>query len=121
MLTPVNGKITSRFGDARSTAPHNGLDIAAPLGTPIIAPLKGIVTANYNNSKGGNQLLILHTNGITTGYAHLQTSLVKVGETVKRGQTIAKVGNTGQSTGPHLHFTVTKLGVKQNPENYIKT
>lgn len=122
MLNPLpSGRKTSKFGDDRGTYKHNGLDLAAPTGTPIIAPLDGIVSAIYTNSAGGNQLLILHTNGITTGYAHLSKTLVKMGDYVKQGQPIAQVGNTGKSTGPHLHFTVTILGVKQDPEKFITT
>ena len=122
MLNPLpSGKITSKFGANRGTYKHNGLDLAAPIGTLILAPLDGIVSAIYNNSSGGNQLLILHTNGITTGYAHLSKTLVKIGDFVKRGQGIAQVGNTGKSTGPHLHFTITIMGVKQDPEKFITT
>lgn len=121
MLTPVKGKVTSRFGEKRTTGTHNGIDIAAPTGTPIISPLSGVVSAIYSNERGGNQLIILHKNGITTGYAHLHKTFVQIGERVKRGQLIAQVGNTGTSTGSHLHFTVTKFGIKQNPEDYIKT
>lgn len=124
-IKPVSGKITSRFGTrtaptAGASSNHNGIDIAAPLGTPIVAPLDGEVTNINTHATGGKQLIIKHNNGYKTGYAHLSAYAVVQGQSVTQGQTIAYVGNTGASTGPHLHFTVTNpLGVKVNPEDYI--
>jgi len=89
---------------------HNGVDMAVPSNTPIYAPANGQVLNAYSNSAGGNQLVIKHpSEGIRTGYAHLNKSLVKEGQTVRKGQKIALTGNTGRSTGPHLHFTVKDL------------
>ena len=123
---PLKGRVTSPFGlrtapIAGASTNHNGVDIAAPAGTAIVAPLDGVVESVFYNDSGGNQLVIKHTNGYKTGYAHLQKSTVVKGDKVKQGQVIAYVGNTGKSTGAHLHFTVTNpLGVKVNPEDYFK-
>lgn len=112
-LWPVPGyhQVTSKFGPrtaptAGASSIHNGIDIAAPIGTPVVAPWDGIVAKVYSNAAGGNQLIIDHDNGYRTGYAHLSRALVQVGDRVTRGQQVAEVGNTGHSTGPHLHFTV---------------
>lgn len=111
-LNPITGPITSPFG--QRTAPttgastyHNGVDIAAPIGTTVHAPWDGTVANTYANSKGGNQLIIQHPNGYRTGYAHLTRALVSPGQTVAQGDPIALTGNTGITTGPHLHFTLT--------------
>ena len=123
MITPVKGKITSKFGNrinpiTKENQFHNGVDIAAPEGTAIIAPFDGKVEKSFYDDIGGYSLIIAHNNGYKTGYAHLkEKSTLNVGETVKQGQTIAKVGNTGRSTGAHLHFTLTdKTGQKIDPE-----
>lgn len=118
---PIEGqrRITSEFGEKRSTGTHSGLDIAAPTGTHILAPASGVVQSVFSNAVGGNQIVIEHTESLKTGYAHLSKFDVKKGDKVKRGQKIGEVGNTGRSTGPHLHFTVTFLGIKQNPRDYL--
>lgn len=108
MKYPVNGRITSKFGTRKHPISgaqkfHNGLDIAVPIGTDVISPLDGTVKSKYFNSVGGNQLVISHET-YQTGYAHLDSSLVNVGDKVKQGQIVAKSGNTGGSTGPHLHL-----------------
>lgn len=111
-----SGRLTSKFGEQRSGYIHNGIDLAAPVGTVIVAPASGIVTGKNTSKNGGNQLFILHPNGYRTGYAHLSAYLVNTGDRVKKGQAIARVGNTGRSSGPHLHFTVTNsIGVKIDP------
>lgn len=120
-----NAKLTSRFGTRIHPITgvekfHNGIDLAIAEGTPIKSPQKGKVINKYYNSTGGNQLIIQHDNGFTTGYAHLSDTLVNVGDTVKNGQVIAKVGNTGASTGPHLHFTLKKDGNYLDPEIHLK-
>ncbi len=98
---------------------HTGIDIAAPYGARIIAANSGKVIASYYNSSYGNMIIVDHGGGIATLYAHLSTRLVSVGATVSRGQTIGKVGSTGMSTGPHLHFEVRLNGVYQNPRSYL--
>jgi len=119
LVWPLIGRITSEFGERRTTGTHTGIDIAAKAGTPIQAPADGQVERVFYNSVGGNQLLIRHLGGLQTGYAHLSKTLVKAGQRVKQNQVIGTVGNTGRSTGPHLHFTVTHLGIKQNPRDYL--
>jgi murein DD-endopeptidase MepM/ murein hydrolase activator NlpD len=125
MIMPVNGPITSPFG-ARihpiSGEPdfHNGIDIKAATGDKIIAPANGVVKSQYFNDAGGNQMLIEHDNGYTTGYAHLSKYLVKQGDRVKKGQAVAEVGNTGNSTGSHLHLTLKdSSGTIINPINHF--
>lgn len=91
---------------------HNGVDLAAPTGTEIYAPKSGTISKMYRNSKGGIQLIVNHSGNLVTGYAHLSKYAdIKVGDKVKQGDVIAYVGNTGQSTGAHLHFT-TKINNK---------
>ena len=123
-IRPVKGWTSSRFGYRKSPFTglrefHKGLDIATQKGTPIIAPADGIVT--YVGRKGfmGNMIVIDHGHGMVTRYAHLEKALKKRGETVKRGDTIALVGNTGRSTGSHLHYEVRLNGIPVNPERYI--
>lgn len=98
---------------------HTGIDIAAPYGATVIASNSGKVIASYYNSSYGNMIIVDHGGGIATLYAHLSSRLVNVGASVRRGQTIAKVGSTGMSTGPHLHFEVRLNGVYQNPRSYL--
>lgn len=98
---------------------HTGIDIAAPYGVSVVAANSGKVIASYYNSSYGNMIIIDHGGGIATLYAHLSSRLVGAGATVNRGQTIAKVGSTGMSTGAHLHFEVRLNGVYQNPRSYL--
>lgn len=122
---PLKGRVTSKFGKRTSPASgastnHNGVDISASIGTAIVSPLDGTVADINTHTTGGKQLIIKHTNGWRTGYAHLNAYAVQKGDKVKQGQIIAYSGNTGASTGPHLHFTLTNpLGVKVNPEEYF--
>lgn len=119
LIRPVPGTITSRFG-RRSSGTHKGLDIATSTGTPIGAAAGGTVTyAGWNSTGYGNFVLIDHGNGVQTGYAHCSAVYVSVGQYVSQGQTIAAVGSTGNSTGPHLHLEVRINGVCQNPQNYL--
>lgn len=108
--------ITSYWGDGRG---HKGIDICSPYGTAIYAAKGGTVEyASWNNDYGYN-VIIDHGNGIKTRYAHASKLLVKKGETVTQGQTIALVGSTGQSTGNHLHFEVILNGKRVNPMPYL--
>ena len=123
---PVPGytRITSKYG--MRTHPitgvyklHTGVDIGAPMGANFIAANDGIVTkASYNNAYG-NMVIIDHGGGVSTLYAHGDEILVQVGQTVKRGDPILKVGSTGYSTGPHAHFEVRLNGVVTDPMPYI--
>ena len=123
-IRPLKGWISSRFGYRESPFTgrrefHRGLDIATHAGSPIIAPADGLVT--FSGSKGlmGNMVTIEHGFGMVTRYGHVQKLLKKKGDRVKRGETIALVGNTGRSTGPHLHYEVRLNGVAVNPTNYF--
>jgi murein DD-endopeptidase MepM/ murein hydrolase activator NlpD len=119
-LTPVIGRFTSGFG-MRNGSFHNGIDIAAPTGTPIKAPIDGKVHSRFTSDRGGNSLILMHAQtGHTTGYAHLSAFNVKVGDEVKKGDVIGLVGNTGVSTGPHLHFTVKHNGNYIDPLTVVK-
>jgi len=98
---------------------HNGLDIAAPRGTPIQAAKSGTVTRSENSGGWGNVIVITHGDGTSTLYAHCDKLLVSKGATVMQGQVIAKVGSSGQATGNHLHFTIYKNNTTVNPVDYL--
>lgn len=123
-IWPVRGWLTSGFG--RRISPftgrrkmHDGLDIASRIGTPIVAPADGRVTYVGVERGYGKILVVDHGYGVITRYGHNSKIFVKVREKIKRGQKIAAVGNTGRSTGPHLHYEVRVNGVPVNPKNYI--
>ncbi len=123
-MWPVKGFITDRFGYRKDPftglrAFHTGIDIAAKRGTPVFAPADGIVTFTGKNRGYGKMIAISHLNNVTTRYGHLQEILVKRGQKVKRGDLIATVGNTGRSTGPHLHFEVLVKKKPVNPSDYM--
>ena len=121
LIRPVSGTITSRFGaisKIRSGA-HTGLDIAAKTGTPIVAAASGTVTYSGYYGTFGYLVKISHGNGLETYYAHCSKLYVKVGQQVNQGETIAAIGSTGNSTGPHLHLEVRVNGVAHNPQNYV--
>lgn len=124
-LLPVKGWVTSLFGSRISPITgtskfHEGLDIAAPIGTPVYASADGV--ASFSGQKGGygNALVIDHGYGLTTLYGHASALLVKQGQKVKRGQLIALVGSTGSSTGPHLHYEVHVDGIPTDPMKFVK-
>ncbi|PAB59203.1 hypothetical protein CCE28_11840 [Anaeromicrobium sediminis] len=117
---PTYGKITSKFGYRISPLTnrrqfHKGLDIANKTGTNILSAADGIVVFSDRMSGYGNTLIISHGYGYRTVYAHNKSNLVKVGQKVTKGQLIAKMGNTGRSTGPHVHFEVHYNGKRINP------
>ncbi len=115
---PARARISSRFG-ARWGSMHYGLDIAVPVGTPIRAAADGRVTWSGPRGSYGNLVIIDHGQKVETRYAHNSRLAVKAGETVKRGQIIAYSGNTGRSTGPHLHFEIRYRGTPVDPEKYL--
>ena len=121
---PAKGWITSGFGVRKSpfssgSKMHYGLDIAARTGTPVLAPADGVVKRVRTASDYGKMVVIDHGYGYQTVYAHNSKVFVKVGQRVKRGDTISAVGNTGRSTGPHLHYEVHLNGVPVNPRKFL--
>ncbi len=118
-IWPAQGWVTSEFGVSRGRRLHEGIDIAGPRGTPIIAPGDGIVTYTGYHRGYGNTVIIDHGFGISTVFAHCSSVFAQEGQRVKRGGLIASVGNTGRSTGPHLHFEVRVDGVPVNPMMYL--
>jgi murein DD-endopeptidase MepM/ murein hydrolase activator NlpD len=123
-LRPTEGWISSSFGYRVSPFTgrrefHKGLDIATRKGTQIIAPADGIVTFAGKKWLMGNMVTLDHGYGMLTRYGHIHKILKKKGDRVKRGEVIALVGNTGRSTGPHLHYEVRLNGVPVNPKKYI--
>ena len=118
LLWPVEGQITSKFGP-RGNSSHDGLDIAAPSGTPILAAASGEVIHSGALRGYGNLVILRHRDGLVTVYAHNQKNLVREGEFVRRGQAIARVGQTGRASGPHLHFEVRKDNLARNPLRYL--
>lgn len=113
-----NNKITSPYG-TRSRGFHSGIDLVAKTGTPVYASAGGKVVLSSWYYGYGNCIVVDHGNGLKTRYAHLSGFNVKVGDTVSRGQQIGRSGNTGNSTGPHLHFEVIVNGSTKNPVNYF--
>jgi len=122
---PVSGKITSVFGyrispTGRGREFHYGIDIAAPSGSPIYAPGAGrVIFSNWNGSYG-RLIIIDHGYGIKTLFAHNSQNLVKVGQTVKKGDLIGRVGSTGRSTGAHTHFEIRQNNVPVDPVKFLK-
>jgi len=112
-VQPVEGRISGVFGSRRifngvPKNPHNGVDIAAPLGTGIIAPLAGRVALVHENMfYTGKTIMLDHGLGVTSVYAHMQRIDVRVGQVVEQGQVLGQVGQSGRATGPHLHWGVT--------------
>lgn len=99
---------------------HTGIDFTAPIGTEIFATGDGtIIEANYVNGGYGNEIIIRHGYGYITRYAHLSKIMVRIGQKVKRGDVIGKIGNTGKSVGPHLHYEVLKNNMAINPINFF--
>ena len=118
---PAGGTVTCEYGYRTDPYPsnHKGMDIALPTGNSIVAADSGTVTVATRSSSYGNYVMINHGNGLFTLYAHASQLYVSAGDTVTKGQTIAAVGSTGWSTGPHLHFEVIKNGANVNPRSYI--
>ncbi|PYV06077.1 MAG: hypothetical protein DMG26_03950 [Acidobacteria bacterium] len=110
---PLRGPIGEEF--------HQGLDIDAPLGSPVTAAANGVVLrADSSEHRYGNQITLDHGRGITTHYAHLSRMSVSPGQHVQQGQVIGNVGMTGRTTGPHLHFEVRVHGQAVNPRRFLR-
>lgn len=123
---PVNGPIMSSYGRRRDpftgqTEMHQGLDIAGLYGSIVRAPANGRVVFARRKSTYGNLIMLDHGGGITTRYGHLSRFAISVGDQVRKGDLIAYVGNTGRSTGPHLHYEVRLNDKTLNPRNYLPT
>jgi len=116
-ISSIFGYRVSPFTERREF--HKGLDISTRKGTPIIATADGVISYSGKNGSMGYMIAIDHGYGITTRYGHCKELLKKKGETVKRGDVVALVGNTGRSTGPHVHYEVKLNGVQVNPSRYI--
>ena len=107
-LHPITGKETT----------HQGIDVAAPTGTPVYATADGVVSKAETSGGWGKIVVLIHAEGYLTTYAHLDEILALNGSKVKKGEVIGKVGNTGQSTGPHLHYEVRLNGNHLNPADF---
>lgn len=127
-IKPVpESRISSRFGRRKdpfnkySRNFHSGLDMAAAVGTPVVAAADGEVVFTGKNGGYGNTVILLHSNGYKTVYAHCSKIVVEVGEKVKMGRVVAAVGRTGTATGAHLHFEVFRNGKLINPETALNS
>ena len=125
-LVPVNGRLSSHFGSRRQyngdefSSFHKGIDIAKPRGTSVKAANGGRVSLVAPMKSNGKIILINHGHGVTSIYSHLNAFLVKEGDWVKKGEVIAKVGSTGISSGPHLHFGISVNNVRVDPRQWLK-
>jgi murein DD-endopeptidase MepM/ murein hydrolase activator NlpD len=124
-IMPTAGWLSSNFSLSRFhpilhyARPHEGIDVSAPMGAPIVAPAGGTVRLVTWETGYGNVLEIDHGDGIVTKYAHCSRIVVKLGQKVKRGQIIANVGSTGLSTGPHVHYEIHVNGKVVDPLTYV--
>ncbi len=123
-IWPVMGLVTSEFGTRKSpfssrTEFHKGMDIATRLGKEVVAPADGIIFSVEREQGMGNTIQISHANGLATVYGHLLKSVVHKGQVIRKGDIIGYVGNSGRSTGSHLHYTVLLNGVHVNPRTYL--
>jgi murein DD-endopeptidase MepM/ murein hydrolase activator NlpD len=117
---PVQGKVISTFGSSKDGTKNDGINIAAPAGAPVVAAADGTVAYAGNELRGfGNMILLRHDGGYVTAYAHNASLLVKKGDKVKRGQTIARVGATGAVFGPQLHFEIRKGTEPLDPMSFL--
>lgn len=120
-IWPVHGRISGRFGNQRiyngePRAPHSGMDLAVPIGTPVLAPAAGIVTlAQSDLYLTGGTVLIDHGFGLSSNFLHLSTLAVHVGQRVRQGDVIGRSGMSGRASGPHLHWGFNWFGVRLDP------
>jgi murein DD-endopeptidase MepM/ murein hydrolase activator NlpD len=122
---PVQGTISSPFGSrinpiSGSSEFHRGLDISTTTGTPITATADGVVVFSGWNRGGGNVVVIAHSHGFSTYYAHNRKNAVQVGQSVKRGEVIGYIGSTGSATGSHVHYEVWHNGKNEDPISYTE-
>ncbi|MCQ3943521.1 MAG: peptidoglycan-binding LysM, partial [Alphaproteobacteria bacterium] len=117
---PARGRIIAGFGPKPTGRQNDGVNIALPEGTPVKAADDGVVAYAGSELKGyGNLVLVRHSNGYVTAYAHASELLVKRGDTIKRGQVIAKSGQTGNVTSPQLHFEIRKGATPVDPMQHL--
>jgi murein DD-endopeptidase MepM/ murein hydrolase activator NlpD len=121
---PVHGNVNSEFGTRQSrwtkaTEFHGGIDIGADRGTPVIAPARGLVSFAGAHQDYGLAIVIDHGHDLKTVYGHLSRLAAAVGDTIERGAVIGYTGNTGRSTGPHLHYEILVNGHPVNPRGYL--
>ncbi len=122
--SPLPGRLTSGMGMRKHPVGgfrgrHTGIDLAAAVGTRIAAAAAGVVTGVGEGEYIGRFIVLLHRDCYTTLYGHCSETLVKKGQQIKKGQIIARVGSTGRTTGPHLHFEIRKKGIPQDPLKYL--
>jgi len=123
-IWPATGWVTSGFGFRTDpftglTQMHEGLDISNRVGTTVVIPAEGIISDIGNDWIHGKMLVVSHGFGMTTSYSHLSKVTARIGQRVKRGDKVAEVGNSGRTTGPHLHYEIKLNGIPVNPARYI--
>ncbi len=117
---PVRGKVITGYGAKTNGKANDGINLAVPEGTPVKAAEDGVVAYSGNELKGyGNLILVRHSNGYVTAYAHASELLVKRGDTIKRGQVIAKSGQSGEVSSPQLHFEIRKGSSPVDPQQFL--
>jgi murein DD-endopeptidase MepM/ murein hydrolase activator NlpD len=123
-IWPVRGYLSAGFGNRIDPFTgqrdfHSGIDISTPIGTRVFAPADGVILSTAASGAYGNSIIVDHGYGVVTRYGHLDAYAVRPGQRVRRGDLIGFVGNTGRSTGPHLHYEVWVRDQAQNPIHFI--
>jgi len=118
-VAPTKVVVTAEFGVPRGSSRHEGIDLAAPAGTPVWATADGRVVSAGKDGRYGKTVVVDHGSGFRTRYAHLKKIETKQGKRVERGNTIGRVGKSGNASGPHLHYEVLRNGVPVNPRVYL--